>query len=233
MTTQKRCCKCKQEKPISEFYKNRTLKDGLTTACKPCHYQYRAHPTGQRKRVGDLTGKRFGQVLVIKQAESDKWKKKQWLCKCDCGNDKILVGNELVNGRSKSCGCRRRRLMTPSEYCNENYVLREYKTGAKRRGYTWALTRKEAVSLLTTKCHYCGCSPTRVKDQRPDVSKVFLHNGIDRKDPSEGYIPQNCVPCCTRCNYAKRDMTYQVFLDFIKIVFQTRIADNRQSSRSK
>jgi 5-methylcytosine-specific restriction endonuclease McrA len=32
----KTCCKCKQELPFSEFYKNRTTKDGYNYCCKPC-----------------------------------------------------------------------------------------------------------------------------------------------------------------------------------------------------
>ncbi len=33
----KRCCKCKEIKPFSEFHKNRTTKDGLSLACKICN----------------------------------------------------------------------------------------------------------------------------------------------------------------------------------------------------
>lgn len=33
----KRCRKCNEEKPASEFYKNRTSSDGLQSYCKPCH----------------------------------------------------------------------------------------------------------------------------------------------------------------------------------------------------
>ena len=35
----KRCMKCKQEKPESEFFKNRKMKDGLDFYCKPCRQE--------------------------------------------------------------------------------------------------------------------------------------------------------------------------------------------------
>ena len=39
----------------------------------------------------DLTGQRFGKLVVIEKAES-KNKQSRWLCQCDCGNTKIAVG---------------------------------------------------------------------------------------------------------------------------------------------
>lgn len=35
----KTCSKCRQEKPRSEFYKDRARPDGLYTSCKSCHYE--------------------------------------------------------------------------------------------------------------------------------------------------------------------------------------------------
>jgi 5-methylcytosine-specific restriction endonuclease McrA len=36
----KRCCHCKVEKPLSEFCKNRSTKDGLSKVCRTCLYMY-------------------------------------------------------------------------------------------------------------------------------------------------------------------------------------------------
>ena len=54
-------------------------------------------------------GDRFGKWTVIKQ-ESDRitpsgQSRKQWLCKCDCGNSRIVQAENLTMGLSKSCGC--------------------------------------------------------------------------------------------------------------------------------
>ena len=40
----------------------------------------------------DLTGERFGRLVVIKIARLDERNRRYWLCKCDCGN-----GNNLVS----------------------------------------------------------------------------------------------------------------------------------------
>lgn len=58
-------------------------------------------------RFLDLTGKKIGRLTVIKRVENNSRRQSQWLCKCDCGNEVIIVGSSLVNERTKSCGCLR------------------------------------------------------------------------------------------------------------------------------
>ena len=36
--------------------------------------------------IKDLTGQRFGKLVVLSRAENDKTKHTRWLCQCDCGN---------------------------------------------------------------------------------------------------------------------------------------------------
>lgn len=54
----------------------------------------------------DLTGKRFGKLIVIKRVGS-KNSSPTWECKCDCGNTKIVSSKNLIYGLVKSCGCLR------------------------------------------------------------------------------------------------------------------------------
>lgn len=53
----------------------------------------------------DLTGRRFGRLIVIKVADSNKYGKYKWLCKCNCGNEKVVRGGDLRSGDTQSCGC--------------------------------------------------------------------------------------------------------------------------------
>ena len=57
----------------------------------------------------DLTGQKFGKLLVLEQVEDYVSPKGQhskcWKCKCDCGNIKNIVGSKLKLGHTKSCGC--------------------------------------------------------------------------------------------------------------------------------
>lgn len=53
----------------------------------------------------DMIGKRFGRLLVIERAENSSDGRAMWLCQCDCGNQKIVLGKSLRRNLTQSCGC--------------------------------------------------------------------------------------------------------------------------------
>lgn len=66
----------------------------------------------------DLTGMKFGTLTVIKRVDKPAHLKKDgvyWLCKCDCGNERIVLACNLTTGHTTNCGCVQRR--KTSERC--------------------------------------------------------------------------------------------------------------------
>ena len=55
-------------------------------------------------KAKDLTGQKFGRLTVIKRAENKRGRV-YWLCKCECGNEKVIMGDNLKSGGIMSCGC--------------------------------------------------------------------------------------------------------------------------------
>lgn len=53
----------------------------------------------------DLTGQRFGRLLVIRCVGRDPEGRAMWLCKCDCGNETVVHSRHLRTGATQSCGC--------------------------------------------------------------------------------------------------------------------------------
>jgi hypothetical protein len=58
-------------------------------------------------KILDLVGQRFGRLMVIKRVEN-KGKQTRYLCRCDCGKEKIFYTTNLMRGLSTSCGCFRK-----------------------------------------------------------------------------------------------------------------------------
>lgn len=56
-----------------------------------------------------LDGKKFGRLTVLKfhdiRTRKENKKESRWLCKCDCGNETVVVGSSLKSGKTQSCGC--------------------------------------------------------------------------------------------------------------------------------
>jgi len=60
----------------------------------------------------DLTGRKFGRLVVIKQVGKDKWGSYKWLCLCDCGNKTIIISYSLIKNKTKSCGCLQKQIVS-------------------------------------------------------------------------------------------------------------------------
>ena len=60
----------------------------------------------------------------------------------------------------------------------------------------------------------CQTEPEN-KLARDDFHGDYIYSGIDRKNPARGYVLDNVVPCCKRCNYAKNDFSYDEHLEYL------------------
>lgn len=92
-----------------------------------------------------------------------------------------------------------------------------YKTGARVRKLEFTLTPQQFKSLIDLPCFYCGSAP------RTTLAlgyKDLVCNGIDRVDNSLGYIPSNCVPCCSRHNRMKGTLSVEEFVELCRSVVQ-------------
>ena len=91
-------CECGNIKAISAA----NLQQQKTQSCG-C-LQKRVLKQISKNNIKDLTNQRFGKLLVLKFIET-KNRRAQWLCQCDCGNQKIIDSGSLLSGKIYSCGC--------------------------------------------------------------------------------------------------------------------------------
>lgn len=57
----------------------------------------------------DLTGQRFGLLVVVRWSGRDVWKRAVWESRCDCGKSVAVKAWNLKNGHQQSCGCDKKR----------------------------------------------------------------------------------------------------------------------------
>jgi len=176
-------------------------------------------------KVIDLTGKKFGRLIVIKRTyPNGKYGHLKWLCKCKCGTEKIVWGNNLIRDNTKSCGCLYKETspknckILPSGVSNMRAIIGVYKDGAKKRGYNYDLTEEQFKEITQRDCYYCGAKPNNVS-KRSTRFGDYIYNGLDRIDNEKGYIFNNVVSCCKFCNQAKSNFTLQEFKDWVERVY--------------
>ena len=77
----------------------------------------------------DLACQRFGRLTVIQKAELEEKEpngvRHGWLCRCDCGNEKVILARGLKSGDINSCGCILKEEST--KRLQEDNVLGRYK----------------------------------------------------------------------------------------------------------
>lgn len=92
-------CDCKPFNKNTKIVKHSNLINGIVTCCDIC----------KKKSVIDIIGKKFGKLIVLRRANDYIYgggkKEAQYLCRCDCGNMKIIRGSSLRSGHTTSCGC--------------------------------------------------------------------------------------------------------------------------------
>lgn len=171
----------------------------------------------------DLTNKKFGKLIVIKFLEK-RGNNSYWLCQCECGTFRQVAGNALTRTKYStiSCGCSKVIRMEklnrlPGNLGAQRRILQFYIKGAKARKLEFTLSFDKFCKLTQQCCHYCGIKPNNsTKTINPHGATQIMYNGIDRIDNTKGYILDNVVSCCSNCNYAKFDLSYDAFKIYLE-----------------
>lgn len=126
---------------------------------------------------------------------------------CPCGDTRVARRSRVKNGEITCCvACSRRNASNVRKQPEQKKItdrFHEYKINARRKCNEFSLTKQQVVELLRGDCTYCG------------IKQSF---GIDRQDNAIGYTTDNSIPCCSKCNYAKRGMSKSDFMGWVRLV---------------
>jgi len=185
----------------------------------------------------NLIGLQFGKLTVTGHASPSNNGKSRYYVLCECGVVKIIPKNRLSTGGAKSCGCLQKDAIRKQGFLNRiekglaafNVLLGHYKLSAKTRGINFLLSADEFKILTSSPCHYCGRPPfaeaiSKGTKKYSTLNGNYIYSGIDRRNSDSDYVLANCVPCCRNCNYAKRDLSYEDFIQYLDTLVEYRAA---------
>lgn len=147
----------------------------------------------------DIIGMKFGRLTVIKLDHVKKLKRNfyYYLCKCDCGNDCIVLKSSLLNGLTRSCGCYNTEVR--AEQCRKR--AKHNLTNTRLHGIWDKMKGRCFCSTLPDYSRYGGRGITVCDEWKNNFEAFYdwaMANGykedltLDRIDVNGNYEPVNC-----------------------------------------
>lgn len=147
-------------------------------------------------KIEDLKGKKFGFLTVIEFAYRDK-KQTYWLCKCNCGNTKVIRGSHLKDGNTISCGCYTKNRMAQMNKANAKHGLSNTRLYRIYHGIIGRCLKPKTNGYK----NYGNKGISVCNEWLKDFQNFYywaINNGykegltIERIDLNKGYEPDNC-----------------------------------------
>lgn len=165
------------------------LRNKSTQSCG-CYHKERLATACLR----DLTGRRFGRLLVIGRAESAY--DTMWRCKCECGGLKDIASSSLIAGLTRSCGCLNKELAHKRRGPNHpswRSDLTEDERGRKRYGQDNKAWRRAVYERDEYTCQLCKKFGGKLEAHHLDAYARFRE---------KRFLVANGVTLCVKCHDA-------------------------------
>ncbi len=142
----------------------------------------------------DLIGQKFERLTVTNREKNNKSGQSMWLCRCDCGNERIVLGQNLRGGLTKSCGCYHAERVKESKTTHGLTKTRIHRI--------WANMKRRCLNKNDSAYKNYGGRGISVCEEWLNSFQTFhewaMHNGyndmltIDRIEVNGNYEPLNC-----------------------------------------
>ena len=171
----------------------------------------------ERRAPQIKSGDVFSDLTAVRQEDVTQ----RWVFKCVCGTECSPRAHRVVNGRIKSCGCRRslyevkRATSMGSGKSRITRMLTTRKRDARLRGISFSLSRSDIESLVEAQNWKCARTGLPLDLTACDGIKPFGPS-LDRIDNARGYEPGNIQLVCYMYNAAKNQFTDADVLQFAK-----------------
>jgi hypothetical protein len=144
----------------------------------------------------DLSGQTLGKLFVQKRVENNKYQQAMFQCLCECGNTKVILGNDLKKkvNPTRSCGC----------------ICKKHGVSKTRFWMVWVHMKSRCFDKNNKDFSDYGGRGITIECQRwlqcenfkDDMYDSYLQHvaefgeentTLERKDNHKGYYKENCI----------------------------------------
>lgn len=173
----------------------------------------------------DISGKKFGYLTCLNPIKLRRSHHVVYQCICDCGKMHKVIGSNLRNGHTASCGCLKKRCLADNPKWNgvgdiSAHFFSKIRANAKNKNLKFNISIEYIWNLFIRQKKKCALSGVELKFS----SKCAKSDGtasLDRIDSTKGYVKKNLQWIHKDINFMKRDSQEKYFIDWCK-----RIANN-------
>lgn len=147
----------------------------------------------------DLTGERFGRLVVLSKHGTAKDGGIIWLCKCDCGKEITVKSGNLRSNHTLSCGCFMKDRISETQSIHKQSHKRLYNVWASMKARCYNQNSQFYKDYGGRGIHICEEWRTDYQafhdwamQNGYDPTAPFGKCTIDRIDVDGPYAPWNC-----------------------------------------
>lgn len=182
---------------------------GRTKCCNSC-------------KVKKLDNQLFGDWTVVCRGSNSKDGKARWMCRCSCGNERLVVGGNLVRGISKCCfECGHNKTISTVQIPSSWW----YKTmdQARSRNIEWDLTEDVVLKILKEQDWKCALTGM-------EISFKPMTASLGRIDSDKHYFADNVQWVHKHINIMKHRYEQDYFISMCKLVAENHrvVADEQE-----
>lgn len=184
----------------------------------------------QSEKAKDIVGNTYLELTVIKylftqivtvNGKKDRWYETYYLCKCNCGKEKVCEGSRLRNNRIRTCGCKKNIKPKGKDAVNwkgyeeiSGNLWSGYIRHARERDIEFKLKIEDIWSLYLKQNKKCAISGIDIKFGKTQLEETTA--SLDRIDSSKEYTIDNIQWVYKDINKMKNTFDQKYFINICK-----------------